>query len=182
MKLFRQDMHYMQRLTVSLTFLQKTLLTATLIFELLKYIQRSTLLNRTQHWYHTPPDTPKPLSREDLVKICRNHPRTPTGVAVLCQHLYSNAHDDELWDFQNQENNPAVRRCQRYALDYRYDWYDVGEHGSGLMFSIWRDFGRCLTPFDPRWTAHFEASDGLIYIQRDEQESSSLTAAPNSKE
>jgi hypothetical protein len=32
------------------------------------------------------------------------------------------------------------------------------------------------------WTTHFEASEDLVYIQRDEQESSSLTAAPNSEE
>ena len=115
------------------------------------------LLNRTRHWYHVSSDVTKPFSERELISFCKKTTRTPgRKVAILCQHLHSSENDEDLWDFQNQENNPSVKRCQHCSLEYRFDWYDAGEHGSGLVLSIWRDLGRCLTPFDPRWAVHFE--------------------------
>jgi hypothetical protein len=35
--------------------------------------------------------------------------------------------------------------------------------GLALVFTVWRDLGRCLSPFDPRWTAHFEEYEGDEY-------------------
>lgn len=52
-------------------------------------------------------------------------------------------------------------------MEYRFDivktipvnWTLVSSHPIGDAFcavvTVYRDFGRCLTPYDPRWAAHF---------------------------
>jgi hypothetical protein len=84
--------------------------------------------------------------------------------------------------FDDENNNPSVRRCDQCALEYRYDWYDVGALGKGIVLSVWRDFGRCLTPFDPRWMAHFEEFEDPGYIARFKRDLGGLGEASSSKD
>jgi len=90
----------------------------------------------------------------------------------LCSHLMKRYAKDEnqgfiIWDYDDLASKPRVRKCEHCALEYRYDWYEAGQYGSGLVLTTWRDFGKCLTPFDPRWRAHFEEYDDTASIPDD---------------
>jgi hypothetical protein len=173
MKLFRQGMAYGDRL--------RPLIQSTKMFYIpLSHISTSEaypvaesggrLFNRIQHWYHTSPDIQQPLSKAELLHFCTRF-RNQGGIINLCHHLttrhhYERKHGHIIWDFENPDTNPIVRRCRDCALEYRYDWYDAGEYGNGLVLTLWRDLGQCLTPFDPRWAAHFKEYENAVYIAK----------------
>jgi hypothetical protein len=130
------------------------------------YTVSERFLSRIQHWFHQSHDVKTPRSKAELEVLTKFYHLFPLG--ILCKHLLEKQRSagHVLWDFQNEENNPNVRRCEMCALEYRYDWYDAGEHGSGLLLTVWRDFGKCLTPFDPRWVANFPEYEDPKYVKR----------------
>lgn len=141
------------------------------------------LLSRIQHWHHSSPEIENPYSKAELAQYCMRDFNVG-NIASLCKHLTDKKEHTPryvLWDFENEENNPNVKRCDDCALEYRYDWYDAGEHGSGLVLTIWRDFGKCLTPFDPRWMAHFEEYEDPEYIARYKKDLETAGPGPSSE-
>jgi hypothetical protein len=126
------------------------------------------LFSRIQNWYHTSPDIENPLSEKEMKRLGPLMGRD-SSMTHLCSHLMERYSKDKnqgfiLWDYDDLDSNPRVRRCEHCALEYRYDWYEAGQYGSGLVLTTWRDFGKCLTPFDPRWRVHFEEYDDIAPV------------------
>ena len=149
------------------------------------YAVSDRLLGRIQHFYHLSPGIKRPRDVSEMPGFCMRR-GDYGGLMNLCRHLMGRCERREkgfvLWDFDDENRNPSVRRCDRCALEYRYDWYDVGDLGKGVVLSVWRDFGRCLTPFDPRWMAHFEEFEEPGYIARFKRDLGGLGVASSSKD
>lgn len=167
MKLYRQGMYYNSLLVSPLHgwtidfFLGLTIIRSSEVYPV-----KGRLLNRMQHWFHISPDIENPLSKAELIEECLETDITENRLAVLCRHLNKKSIKYTLWDFENHDNDSKVRKCDFCALEYRFDWYYVGKYGSGIVLTIWRDFGQCLTPFDPRWMAHFDEFKDKKYITK----------------
>jgi hypothetical protein len=167
MKLYRRGMYYNSLLVSPLHgwtidfFLDLSIIRSSEVYPV-----KGRLLNRMQHWFHISPDIEDPLSKAELIEECLKTDISENRVAVLCRHLNKKCVKSTHWDFENHDNDSKVRKCDFCALEYRYDWYDVGKYGSGIVLTIWRDFGQCLTPFDPRWMAHFDEFKDEKYITK----------------
>ncbi|KAL2072388.1 hypothetical protein VTL71DRAFT_11731 [Oculimacula yallundae] len=131
------------------------------------WITNDRLLVRTQSWIYAHSDTPQ------AEKIRRNFlngeiiPAYDNGniMSWMCRHLMSNP-DKHLFDFMNPQESAKLQRCKECAMEYRIDVvksipvnYTSVTHHPLINFcavvTVWRDFGRCLSPYDPRWAAHF---------------------------
>ncbi|CZS98062.1 uncharacterized protein RAG0_06946 [Rhynchosporium agropyri] len=133
------------------------------------WVAKDRLLLRTQSWLYA--HNLYPQTR----KIIRNFlngehvPAYDSGTipSWICRHLSADP-ERRLWNFTQLEESAELRRCKECALEYRIDvvksipsnWSSINHHSVKQAFcavvTVWRDFGRCLTPYDPRWTAHFQ--------------------------
>jgi hypothetical protein len=173
MKLFRHGMFYSHRLKPLLHALPEIgtnlwCVRTSEVYPVADEEHGERLLSRIQNWYHTSPDIETPLSEKGMKNIAQLMGRD-SSMTHLCSHLMKRYPKDKnhgfiLWDFEDLDSNHRVRKCEHCALEYRYDWYEAGQYGSGLVLTTWRDFGKCLTPFDPRWRAHFEEYDDIASI------------------
>ena len=86
-------------------------------------------------------------------------------MAWACRHLNTSSSN---YDFDHPEEALKLRRCNECAFEYQIDtvkqipvnWTSVSpaqiaNESFCAVVTTWRDFGRCLTPYDPRWAAHF---------------------------
>ncbi len=175
MKLFRHGMFYGHRLKPLLHALlgigtNLSCVRTSEVYPVADEEHGERLLSRIQNWYHTSPDIENPLSKKGMKRIAAWMGRH-SSMTHLCSHLMKRYAKDKnqgfiLWDYEDLDSNPQVRKCEHCALEYRYDWYEAGKYGSGLVLTTWRDFGKCLTPFDPRWRAHFEEYDDMASIPK----------------
>jgi len=176
MKLFRHGMSYGKRLKPLLHALPEigtnlSCVRTSEVYPVADEEHGERLLSRIQNWYHTSPDIENPLSEKELKRLGPLMGRD-SSMTHLCSHLMKRYAKDEnqgfiIWDYDDLASKPRVRKCEHCALEYRYDWYEAGQYGSGLVLTTWRDFGKCLTPFDPRWRAHFEEYDDTASIPDD---------------
>lgn len=97
------------------------------------------------------------------LRITKSQTRLHGHVAISTPpHLKS------IYDFKNPEDAAQVRRCTECAMEYQIDTlksiptlrflksnYIVPDSAFCALITVWRDFGRFLTPFNPRWQAHF---------------------------
>lgn len=132
------------------------------------FISDDRLLLRTQSWIYAHNLDPESkefvqafLNGNRIASYRRNDPMT-----WACRHLSTNP-DGYSYDFDRPQEAAEFRRCTECAFEYQTDtlksipvnWTDVSPQpiakGFCAVVTTWRDFGRCLTPYDPRWAAHF---------------------------
>ncbi len=100
---------------------------------------------------------------------------TSDQITWSCRHLNAAPHLKPMYDFENPDSTAYIRNCTECAMEYQIDTlksipilrflrpnYMVSNNAFCALITVWRDFGRCLTPYDPRWQAHF------IEYERDE--------------
>ncbi|PVH73700.1 hypothetical protein DL98DRAFT_519743 [Cadophora sp. DSE1049] len=132
------------------------------------FISEDRLLVRTQSWIYAHSLDPESkayvqafLNGNCIESYKRNDPMT-----WACRHLNTDP-DGYIYDFDHPEEAAKLRRCNECAFEYQIDtvksiprnWTSVSPQPITKDFcaviAIWRDFGRCPTPYDPRWAAHF---------------------------
>ncbi|KAH7370007.1 hypothetical protein BKA65DRAFT_471249 [Rhexocercosporidium sp. MPI-PUGE-AT-0058] len=133
------------------------------------WITDDRLLVRTQSWVYAHNLEPESKAyvqaylNGDHLLIYDRSPMT----SWACRHLNASP-DKHMFDFDNPEESAKVHRCDKCAMEYRIDiaksipvsWTLVSPHsivGDAFcaVVTVYRDFGRCLTPYDPRWMSHF---------------------------
>jgi hypothetical protein len=122
------------------------------------------LLHRKQDWFFGTGKDMKKLKTAVRDAIWLQGEGPYPGV---CRHFERKDLQLRLLYFVASIPGPStLYSCDECALEWQIDVVDIkteNSSGQAFVFTIWRDLGRCLSPFDPRWTAHFEEYDGDEY-------------------
>ncbi|KAK0101587.1 hypothetical protein ONS95_006751 [Cadophora gregata] len=132
------------------------------------FISGDRLLLRSQFWIYAHKLEPK--SKAYVQNFLNGNwiaPYRPNATMTwACRHINTNP-QKYIYDFKHPEEAAKLRRCAECAFEYQIDtvksipvsWTSVSPRpiteGFCAVITVWRDFGRCLTPYDPRWAAHF---------------------------
>lgn len=149
MKLFRHGMFYGQRLKPLLHALPEigttfSCVRTSEVYPVADEEHGERLLSRIQNWYHTSSDIKTPLSKKRMKRIVPLMGRG-SSMTHLCSHLTKRYAKDKnqgfiLWELEDLGSNPRVRKCEHCALEYRYDWCEAGQYGSGLVLTTLEGF------------------------------------------
>jgi hypothetical protein len=125
------------------------------------------LLHRKQDWFFGTGKDMKELETAVRQALWLQDPASLKPYPGVCRHFKrTDLHLRLLHFFASIPGPCKLYRCDECALEWQIDIVDIKtENSSGLalVFTVWRDLGRCLSPFDPRWTAHFEEYEGDKY-------------------
>jgi hypothetical protein len=125
------------------------------------------LLHRKQDWFFGTGKDMKKLEIAVRQALWLEAPASLKPYPGVCRHFKrAGIHFNLLFFFASIPGPSKLYRCDECALEWQIDMVDIKtENSSGLalVFTVWRDLGRCLSPFDPRWTAHFEEYEGDEY-------------------
>jgi hypothetical protein len=125
----------------------------------------SRLLHRKQDWVFGVGKDRRALGIAARMALQSNDTSELKDYPGLCRHISREDLYSHLVLLSDREGS-ELQRCDKCALEYQVDVVDVDiEDTSGLafVFTAWRDLGRCLSPFDPRWTAHFSDYEETEY-------------------
>jgi len=132
------------------------------------FISDDRFLIRTQYWIYAHNLDPE---SNTYVQAFLNGNCPSWGqeipMAWACRHFSTNS-NVPIYDFDRPEEAARLRRCNECAFEYQIEtvrqipvnWTSVSpaqiaDESFCAVVTLWRDFGRCLTPYDPRWAAHF---------------------------
>jgi hypothetical protein len=125
------------------------------------------LLHRKQDWFFGTGKDMEKLETAVRQALWLQAPASLRPYPGVCRHFKrKEIHFNLLYFFSSIPGPSKLYRCDECALEWQIDMVDIKtENSSGLalVFTVWRDLGRCLSPFDPRWTAHFEEYEGDEY-------------------
>lgn len=83
---------------------------------------------------------------------------------LLCRHLR------ELYDYRDlydcgraKVRQTEIDRCYECEFEFQVNATAVGAIGWALVITTWRDLGRCVSAYDPRFQTHFAEYDGLNF-------------------
>ncbi|KAG4438033.1 hypothetical protein IFR05_006492 [Cadophora sp. M221] len=134
------------------------------------WVTNDRLLVRTQSWIYA--HSLDPASKNYVQKFLNgyhlpSYEKNPLS-SWACRHLAISPSKKHIFNFDNPEESTKIRQCEECALEYRIDvvktipvnWTPdspraIGDDAFCAVVTVYRDFGRCLTPYDPRWAAHF---------------------------
>jgi hypothetical protein len=115
-----------------------------------------SLYLRTQHWLLLPPDRLPglPTSRYFLT-VCR-HLRSRWGESP--PGFLSSTLQDRLLEFEScgEEHNilPGRHRCTKCLTEFQVDATTLANQGTGLVVTVWQEFGDMSTTLDAKWLNH----------------------------
>ncbi|KAK0110457.1 hypothetical protein ONS96_002068 [Cadophora gregata f. sp. sojae] len=58
--------------------------------------------------------------------------------------------------------SPELLQCGHCATEFRIDFKDLGESGTGVFYTKWQDIGEGMSYLDPKWQHHID------HIERDD--------------
>jgi hypothetical protein len=125
------------------------------------------LLHRKQDWFFGTGKNMEKLETAVRQALWLQAPASLRPYPGVCRHFKrKEIHFNLLYFFSSIPGPSKLYRCDECALEWQIDMVDIkteNSFGLALVFTVWRDLGRCLSPFDPRWTAHFEEYEGDEY-------------------
>lgn len=133
------------------------------------FIRDDRLLVRTQYWVYAH-DMTDSQTKGYVQQYLSGEKRTSD---IMIQMTWACRHIGSIpYDLDKPTAHSQVNRCTQCAMEWQIDMLRtipsisgdedraVPEKALCAVVTTWRDIGRCLTPFDPRFQAHFEQFEG----------------------